>query len=413
MMIHIINNQYIIMATTVKTKFRASSSGTKEGTLFYQVIRKRVPRQINTGYKLYPQEWDAENKTIVFPSGIGDNRRNYLVSLKETLRKDIRRLKSIIAQLERADGNYTADDVVENFFSSTDTHSFIAFAHTLVGQMKQIGKQHTAYETAINSFTRFRKDLDVPLDKVDSDLMIAYEAYLKLKGICPNSISFYMRNLRAIYNRAVDKELTEQRNPFKHVYTGIDKTVKRAVPLKVIRQIRDLDLSLYPMMDYARNIFMFSFYTRGMSLIDMAFLKKKNLQNGVLSYRRHKTNQQLSIKWEKPMQELIDKFDTSGTPYLLPILKSCNNDERKHYKSEAHRINRNLKKIGKLLGLTISLTSYVARHSWASIAQSKNIPISTISEAMGHDSETTTRIYLASLDTSVVDKANSIILKSL
>lgn len=398
---------------TVKTKFRASSSNTKEGTLFYQVIHKRVPRQIHTGYKLYPQEWDAENKEIVFPPGIGDNRRNYLASLKDALRKDIKRLKSIISRLERADGSYTAEDVVESYLSPTDTHSFISFAHTLVRQLKQIGKQYTAYETAINSFTRFRKEQDVPLDEVDSDLMMAYEAYLKSKGICPNSSSFYMRNLRAIYNRAVDKELTEQRNPFKHVYTGIDKTVKRAVPLSVIRQIRDLDLNLYPAMDYARNIFMFSFYTRGMSFIDMAFLKKKDLQNGVLSYRRHKTNQQLFIKWEKPMQELIDKFDTSGTPYLLPIIKNCDNDARKQYKSDAHRVNQSLKKIGKMLGLAISLTSYVARHSWASIAKSKNIPIATISEAMGHDSENTTRIYLASLDTTVVDKANSLILKSL
>lgn len=398
---------------TVKTKFRASSSSTKEGTLFYQVIHKRVPRQIHTGYKLYPQEWDAENKEIVFPPGIGDNRRNYLASLKDALRKDIKRLKSIISRLERADGAYTAEDVVESYLSPTDTHSFISFAHTLVGQLKQIGKQYTAYETAINSFTRFRKEQDVPLDEVDSDLMMAYEAYLKSKGICPNSSSFYMRNLRAIYNRAVDKELTEQRNPFKHVYTGIDKTVKRAVPLSVIRQIRDLDLNLHPAMDYARNIFMFSFYTRGMSFIDMAFLKKKDLQNGVLSYRRHKTNQQLFIKWEKPMQELIDKFDTSGTPYLLPIIKNCDNDARKQYKSDAHRVNQSLKKIGKMLGLAISLTSYVARHSWASIAKSKNIPIATISEAMGHDSENTTRIYLASLDTTVVDKANSLILKSL
>lgn len=398
---------------TVKTKFRASSSSTKEGTLFYQVIHKRVPRQIHTGYKLYPQEWDAENKEIVFPPGIGDNRRNYLASLKDALRKDIKRLKSIISRLERADGSYTAEDVVESYLSPTDTHSFISFAHTLVGQLKQIGKQYTAYETAINSFTRFRKEQDVPLDEVDSDLMMAYEAYLKSKGICPNSSSFYMRNLRAIYNRAVDKELTEQRNPFKHVYTGIDKTVKRAVPLSVIRQIRDLDLNLNPAMDYARNIFMFSFYTRGMSFIDMAFLKKKDLQNGVLSYRRHKTNQQLFIKWEKPMQELIDKFDTSGTPYLLPIIKNCDNDARKQYKSDAHRVNQSLKKIGKMLGLAISLTSYVARHSWASIAKSKNIPIATISEAMGHDSENTTRIYLASLDTTVVDKANSLILKSL
>lgn len=398
---------------TVKIKFRASSSCTKEGTLFYQVIHKRVARQIHTGYKLYPQEWDAGNKEIVLPPGTDGNRRSYLLYLEEAVRKDVKRLRSIIAHLERVEAAYSAEEVVSRYQSPKDMHGFMAFGHTLVGQLKQIGKPHTAYATAINSFARFRKDQDIPLDEVDSDLMMAYEAYLKSNDICPNSSSFYMRNLRAIYNRAVDKELTEQRNPFKHVYTGIDKTVKRAVPLNVIRQIRDLDLSLYPAMDYARNIFMFSFYTRGMSFIDMAFLKKKDLQNGVLSYRRHKTNQLLFIKWEKPMQELIDKSYTTDTSYLLPIIRSSDKDARKQYKNEAHQVNHNLKKIGNMLGLTISLTSYVARHSWASIAKSKNIPISIISEAMGHDSENTTRIYLASLDTTVVDKANSLILKSL
>ena len=113
------------------------------------------------------------------------------------------------------------------------------------------------------------------------------------------------------------------------------------------------------------------------------------------------------------MQEIVGKYDASATPYLLPIIRDMDPDARKQYKTAAHLVNDELKKIGRQLGLAIPLTSYVARHAWASIAKSKNIPISTISEAMGHDSENTTRIYLASLDTSVVDKANSLILKSL
>lgn len=166
-------------------------------------------------------------------------------------------------------------------------------------------------------------------------------------------------------------------------------------------------------MDYARDIFMFSFYTRGMSFIDMAFLKKKDLQNGILIYRRHKTGQQLYIKWEKPMQDIIEKYDTEDTPYLLPIIKNINCSERQQYLSAVHLINRKLKKLGEILELPAPLTTYVARHAWASIAKSKNISVSVISEAMGHDSERTTRIYLASLDTSSVDKANKLILTSL
>lgn len=222
-----------------------------------------------------------------------------------------------------------------------------------------------------------------------------------------------MRNLRAIYNRAIEKEIAVQRFPFWHVYTGIDKTVKRALPAKAIKEIKNLDLSLFPQLDYARDLFMFSFYTRGMSFIDMAFLKKKDLQGGILSYRRKKTSQQLFIKWEKPMQEIIDKYDTGESLYLLPIIKENSTDSRTQYRSSAHLVNDKLKKIGERLGLEIPLTSYVARHSWASIAKSKNIPVSTICEAMGHDSERTTRIYLATLDTSSVDNANSIVLSVL
>lgn len=401
--------------TTVKVKFRASSVPTREGTLFYQVISGRVPRQINTGYKLFPSEWDNLHAGIPLPADGGQSRHTYLVALRTRIAEDTARLENIIFRLERAGRDYTAEDVVRFYLTPSDAGGFMSFAWELVKQLRQIGKNRTAerYKTVLNSFRRFLGENDVLPEEVDSNLMVKYETFLKTRGICPNSSSYYMRGLRAIYNRAVDKELTVQRNPFKHVYTGIDKTVKRAVPLKVIRQIRDLDLALSPTVDFARDIFMFSFYTRGMSFIDMAFLKKKDLQNGILSYRRHKTNQQLFIKWEKPMQEIIDKYDTSKTPYLLPIIKNMNADERRQYKNAAHLVNDKLRKLGEQLELPVHLTSYVARHAWASIAKSKNIPVSIISEAMGHDSETTTRIYLASLDTSVVDRANSLILKSL
>ena len=150
------------------------------------------------------------------------------------------------------------------------------------------------------------------------------------------------------------------------------------------------------------------------TFLHLAYLRKKDLHNGILSYRRRKTGQQLLIKWEKCMQDIVDKYDSSQSNYLLPIITPISNiDERKQYIYASHNINRCLKIIGKELGLSVSLTLYVARHAWASIAKSKNIPLSVISEGMGHDSETTTRIYLASLDTAAIDKANSVILKSL
>ena len=295
-------------------------------------------------------------------------------------------------------------------------NSFFQFMQSIIASQQELGKVRMAetYATTLSSFRRFRENRDLALNEVNSELMIAYEAYLKSRGVSANSSSFYMRNLRAMYNRAVERGLIAQRNPFKHVYTGVDKTVKRAVPLAVIRQIRDMDLSMSPSHDFARDMFLFSFYTRGMSFIDMAYLRKKDLSGGVLSYRRRKTGQHLLVRWEQPMQEIVEKYDTGESVYLLPLIDpSCSRDERQQYIYAAHNVNHSLKVIGCRLGLSVTLTMYVARHAWASIAKSKNVPLSVISEGMGHDSEATTRIYLASLDTAAIDKANKLILKSL
>lgn len=293
---------------------------------------------------------------------------------------------------------------------------FIAFAESEADELRLTGRERTAekYDTVINSFRRFLSGCrDIRIGLVDSALMVAYESYLKDSGICLNSISFYMRGLRAIYNRAVDKGAVEQHHPFRHVYTGISKTVKRAVPVEVIRKIKDMDLSADLQADFARDVFMFSFYTRGMSFVDMAFLKKNDLRNGILSYCRQKTGQRLFVRWENPMQEIVDKYDTSSVPYLLPIIRDNYKDARRQYISAEHLVNSKLKRIGRSLDLEQPLTTYVARHCWASIARSRNIPIATISEALGHDSEKTTRIYLASLDTSLVDNANRLVLELL
>lgn len=400
---------------TVKVKFRPSSVSGKEGSLFYQVIHQRKTRQIPTGYKIHPYEWNSVCSEIFVSDCADVSRRHYLLSIKDSVANDIARLLKVIARLDRLGQAYTAADVVLQYNAPSDRTGFVAFANSLIIRLRHIGKGSAAdaYATTMNRFMRFCGKDDIALDDLDSVLMLQYESYLKAQGLCPNTTSYYMRNLRAIYNRAVEKELVVQRNPFKQVYTGIDKTVKRAIPLTVMRRIKNLDLSAQPMMDYARDVFMFSFYTRGMSFVDMAFLKKNDLRNGVLSYRRSKTNQQLFVKWERQMQDIVDKYDTSGTPYLLPIIKNVDMKERRHYKSAAHLVNAKLRLLGEQLGLSMPLTTYVARHTWASVAKSKNIAVSIISEAMGHDSENTTRIYLASLDTSVVDKANSLVLKSL
>lgn len=397
---------------SVKVKFRPSTIAGKEGTIYYQIIQNRAIRQLKTDYRIFIDEWDEVGRCIIIGSS---ERSNLILSIKERMEWDLKRLNMIICQLDNRKAAYTADDIVASFQSNTDGQSLFNFMQGVIAHLKQMGKIRTAenYSCTLKSFMQFRGDKDILLSEIDSDLMQVYEAYLHEKGVIRNTSSFYIRILRAVYNRALEKELMEQRNPFRHVYTGIDKTIKKAIPLKTIKQIKNLDLSLLPSLDFARDMFLFSFYTRGMSFIDMAYLTKKDLSNDILTYRRRKTGQQLFIRWEKCMQEIVEKYYNPLSNYLLPIIKPMKGDERTQYQNAMFLINRKLKTIGKMANTQQSLTMYTARHSWASAAKNKNVPISVISEGMGHNSEMTTQIYLASLDTTVVDKANSMILNSL
>jgi integrase len=207
-------------------------------------------------------------------------------------------------------------------------------------------------------------------------------------------------------------ELVEQTFPFKHVYTGVSKTVKRAISINDIKRLRQLELPINSALSFARDIFLFSFYTRGMTFVDIAFLKHKDVRQGVISYRRQKTGQQLTIKVEKFAKEIMERYRSCDSEYIFPIIKGVG-DEYRQYKNSLRLVNNKLKTIGRMMGTKIKLTTYVGRHSWGSAAKTSNIPISVISESMGHDSEMTTKIYLSSLDTSVIDQANAKILSKL
>lgn len=401
---------------TVKLRFRRSTVAGKEGTLYFRITHGRISRQINTGHRIFAYEWDGS--ALKLPDVDGKQKRgSYLLSIEEGIKKATGRINGIIRQLDLSGKEYTAAQVVDAFLTADGNGGeVIGFVRTIAANLKRIGKERLAetYTTTANSFMRFcvgRSDLR--FNEISPELIKEYEAWLGEQGLVPNTTSFYMRNLRAIYNRAVEQGLTDDRSPFKHVYTGIGKTVKRAVTVQVIRRIKSLDLSFDHALQLSRDLFMFSFYTRGMPFVDMANLKKTDLCNGVLAYRRKKTGQRLYIKWEKPMQDIVDRYQDARSPYLLPIITTPGNGERRQYLNAIHLVNRHLRIIGSMAGSPIPLTTYVARHCWASIAKSRNIPISTISEAMGHDSESTTRIYLTSLDTSVVDDANSKVISSI
>ena len=288
---------------SIKVKFRPSTVADHEGTIYYQIIHERKVRQLLTEYKVFPIEWE-ENRSMVTTTQKSE-RKSFILSIRERIRWDKERLIKIDRKLDANGLSYTADDVIDEFNRYAHEYSLFNFMESIIAKLKQNGKIRTSetYKSTLNSFKKFRQDEDIMLDCLTSEIMEAYEAWHHKRGVAPNTISFYTRILRAVYNRAVEDDFIENRNP------GLN--------------------------------------------------------------------------------------------------------ERCTYRNTGYNINHSLKRIAGMVGVTIPLTLYVARHSWASAAKAKGIPLSVISEGMGHDSEATTQIYLASLDTSVVDKANSLILKSL
>ncbi len=394
---------------TVKVKFRPSTVKDRPGTIVYLVTHRRVARQITTEYKVYPCEWDEQTSTVI---AAPENRPRMIA---QKICWDMERLDEIVGKLENSGSTYSSDDVVSAFRSTGNANSFFLFMEKSIARLRQLNHTGTAnnYRAALGSFKRFRDQEDIPIGAIDHIIMEDYQAYLHAGGLVPNSVSFYMRILRAVYNRAVEQDLTKDRRPFRTVFTGVEKTVKRAISVRDIRRIRELDLSCKPHLEFARDIFLFLFLCRGMSFIDAAFLKKKDIQNGVLTYHRHKTGQLLRVKVISPIRELIERYSNEDSPYLLSVISNPGKEERRQYESALRRINKALKAIAEELKLPAPLTTYVTRHTWATIAKSKNVPVNVISDALGHDSVTTTQIYLASIEASTIDDVNELVVSGL
>ncbi len=395
---------------TIKVKLKESSLNNGIGYICYQVTHNRKTRQIPTKMHIPVMYWNSSTEQI-------KSTNSTAIMVKHIVESDMAAFEKIISKLENTSKGYNAIDIVQQFDKLRQTSSLKEFFRQEITHMIQYGKHGTArnYQKAYNSIFTYLHNTDIPLYAIRESFIEGYNAYLQQREIVRNSISFYMRILRAIYNKAARQRLVEQNNPFIAVYTGIDKTRKRAVDEQIIMKLCSLNLSGEHKLEFVRDLFIFSYCTRGMSFVDMAYLKTSNIKGNNIVYIRHKTKQQLQIKIESKVQGIISKYAKSATfPYVLPILTTS--DPQKaftQYQSALSYYNKLLKKISVMLQLETSLTSYTARHSWASVARNYNIPISVISAGMGHTSDKTTQIYLTSLENASIDMANHKIISRL
>ncbi len=394
---------------SIKAKFRPSATPNKEGVVYYQIICNRKIKLITSQYRIFPDEWDFAANTICL-SEANSQRYAELIAIQNGIDNEMEQLQQAAIYL-KTNGENILELLPEYYHNHASTGYLFPFMDEIIKNLKQQGRRKTAdtYINAYRSFSDFLSGNDVHFRQLDALLIKRYEVWLKDKGLRLNTVSFYMRILRAVYNKAAERGMTTQNNPFRQVYTGIEKTVKRAINEQTIRKLNQIPLSS-PSLLFARDMFMLSIYTRGMAFVDMANLKKSDIRDGYLTYSRLKTGQRLDIKMEPCMNAIVERYAhrTAGSDYLLPILI-----ESKSYNSALRVQNSRLQSISTKLGLETSISTYVARHSWASLAKRNGVSLQIISESMGHDNENTTRIYLASLDRSVIDDANAMLLSKI
>ena len=296
------------------------------------------------------------------------------------------------------------------------TKGVLAWMEELQEMKRKGGRLGTArtYLRTMKSLSCFLDGKDIPLGEVDDKLVTGYEQWLRQRRVTRNSISFYMRVLRSIYNKGIAAGYASQTNPFRNVYTGVDRTGKRAVSEDVLVRLNHLDLRESPHLALARDVFMFSYAMRGMAFVDVAYLRKSDVQGDEIVYSRKKTGQRMRVKAEPFIMEIICRYRDGDGPYIFPLIRSEDAEEaRRQYESALNYHNRKLKLLARKLGDSVSLSSYTARHSWATAARRHGVPLSVISAGMGHDSERTTLIYLDSIENDAVDKANRELLEVL
>ena len=403
------------MTTSVRlmlNKGRRLNNGTYP--LVFQVIHSRRKKLLYTGFRLKEEAFNEAEEKIV------DGTDATLTATDITkMNRELRKMKNMIhtriRQLERTTEPFTVEDVLAQFTRANVRQQFyiLRYIDTQIERKKKLKKEGTAaaYKSTRSSLAKFLDGSDIRMPEIDLRFIRRYEDFLYNNGVAENTVSYYLRNLRTLYNQAVvDGYHPHGEYPFVKAQTRPAKTVKRALSREDLQALANLKLEDAPELKFARDLYLFSFYAQGMAFVDIVLLKKSDIYNGVLTYSRHKSKQFIRIAVTPQMQELMDKYETEGK-YVFPIIRDNSSSEYTQYRLALGRINRHLKRIAAMIDVKIPLTTYTARHTWATLGRDCGAPVSVISAGLGHTSEEMTRIYLKEFDVSQLDKVNSIVTK--
>lgn len=380
-----------------------------------RVIKNRKPKYIFTGQYCLPELWDDKNNC---PKKKHPEKHELDVFLD----KKKHEANSLLLSLETEKQNYTGENVITLLKVKTTKTYVFKYFDTVVENYKRADKLGNAkmYADTKRMLFKFLNGKDIDFVDIDFSLLKKFEQSFRERGVTGNSISVYMRTLRALYNMAISEKLAKLENyPFNEYKIGSlsSETDKRALTKEQIQSIIKLKVDQNKRLKLAQSIFLFSYYNRGINFVDMGHLKWGNIQNGRVSYTRAKTGKKYNIALSPASLEIINSYQCSDAnkleQYIFPILdlEKHNTIAQKNnrIKKMNKMVNKDLKEIAALAKIDFNLTTYVARHSYATVLKRSGVATAVISEALGHQNEKTTQIYLDSFENAVIDEADKML----
>lgn len=366
-------------------------------------------KYVSTGISAKESQWDQKECKLKRTKENHKRLNNYIESLRL-------KLEDKLLELQKSSKVFTVEDIASVCNTNESRITFYSYAETVIKQLTKATKlgNRDVYQTMLNKVKKYTNEKDFMFEEINYKWLKSFEVHCLSEEVSYNGLNVYMRTLRALFNKAIkEKVVGREHYPFGEYKIKLEKPKKRAISKDDIRKIKNLELPERSPLWHARNIFLFSFYTMGMSWVDIAHLKPENIKQGVLYYKRAKTGKEYKIKLTEQAQEIINIYSDKSKPgsFIFPIIQRSGDPEktRLDIKNGLKNYNKYLGELAKEAGVDAQITSYVSRHSWATIANKSKVHIGVISEGLGHDDIKTTQAYLEEFGSDEVDEANLVI----
>ncbi len=379
-----------------------------------RIVHDRQTYHLALNYNVLEKDWDKAGQKVKSTCKTIGN----ITRFNAMIHKEKQKVLDVFTKLQSEGQLETLSfKEIKQHISNKHTELMtLEFGENVIGQLRKAQKYGNArvYDTMIRSIRDFVKQKDFPMKQITYSWLKKYEAWYFSKGNSVNGLSVNLRTLRALFNRGIKHRfISRDYYPFSEYSIKKETTLKRAITREDLECLKLFEPETEKQ-KRAKDYFFMSFYLMGASFVDLAFLKVSNIFKGRIEYKRRKTGRLHSIPISSPLKQILDKYlpGKKKNDFILDVIKS--EDPKRqivNVRDELRRYNRSLKEIGELSGIEATLTSYVSRHTYATIAKFKGVPTAVISEALGHSSEEVTQVYLDSFDKSIMDKYHNIIIE--